>query len=405
MAEPREPVELSGFLGVDQFADDVGLGGSPAPEQRPQSAPTFGVRLSWLPIQLGGDIHLDLGVEAEIAFTPSWTGYGFDGPRPSVFAPVFGMHGNAIIRLGGGWFQPHVTAGGGSATVTSSSKFMADDTDPVFLWGVGASLPAADRWLLRFDARQVIMESSTGGTTRSYEAHVSVGARFGAARRAVIKQVEVVDATPPPPPDGDRDGDGIIDRLDACPDEPGIAATGGCPEPDPDGDGIVGALDQCPDQPEDRDGFQDDDGCPDLDNDGDGIPDAQDACPDEPETFNGYADTDGCADEIPESIKAALRAVSAVKFEAGKVRLSTASKHALDEARLPMLEHPRMKFTITVHADKASDAKAEELARKRADVVKWYLTEQGVAADNLTTVVGPARTDRKAPIVVLSITQ
>ncbi|HLT29420.1 MAG TPA: OmpA family protein [Myxococcaceae bacterium] len=64
---------------------------------------------------------------------------------------------------------------------------------------------------------------------------------------------------------------------------------------DRDGDGIPDDRDQCPDEPEDRDGFQDSDGCPDPDNDGDGIPDELDRCPDlpGPEEFNGCPDTDG----------------------------------------------------------------------------------------------------------------
>jgi outer membrane protein OmpA-like peptidoglycan-associated protein len=65
---------------------------------------------------------------------------------------------------------------------------------------------------------------------------------------------------------------------------------------DRDGDGIPDDEDKCPNEPEDKDGFQDEDGCPDLDNDGDGIPDSRDACPNEKETFNGYQDEDGCPD-------------------------------------------------------------------------------------------------------------
>lgn len=134
---------------------------------------------------------------------------------------------------------------------------------------------------------------------------------------------------------GDRDGDGIPDDKDACPDDPedfdGYQDGDGCPEPDNDGDGIPDVddrcpnvpedfdgdedrdgcpegdkkkdrdgdgipddLDKCPDQAEDRDGFQDEDGCPDPDNDGDGIPDVDDACPDQPEDFDGFEDEDGC---------------------------------------------------------------------------------------------------------------
>ncbi|MEO7121188.1 MAG: thrombospondin type 3 repeat-containing protein, partial [Ginsengibacter sp.] len=43
----------------------------------------------------------------------------------------------------------------------------------------------------------------------------------------------------------DRDGDGIVDSLDACPDQAGTAALHGCP--DRDGDGIADKDDKCPD--------------------------------------------------------------------------------------------------------------------------------------------------------------
>ncbi|MCA9670479.1 MAG: OmpA family protein [Myxococcales bacterium] len=98
----------------------------------------------------------------------------------------------------------------------------------------------------------------------------------------------------------DRDGDGIRDRDDECPDVPedidGFQDQDGCPDPDNDNDGIPDAQDKCPNVPEDIDGFEDHDGCPDLDNDGDGIPDALDKCPNEPEDFDGYKDDDGCPD-------------------------------------------------------------------------------------------------------------
>jgi hypothetical protein len=48
---------------------------------------------------------------------------------------------------------------------------------------------------------------------------------------------------------------------------------------DRDGDGIPDIRDRCPDQPEDFDMWQDADGCPDPDNDGDGVPDEKDNCP------------------------------------------------------------------------------------------------------------------------------
>ncbi len=96
----------------------------------------------------------------------------------------------------------------------------------------------------------------------------------------------------------DRDGDGVEDRDDKCPDVPedrdGFEDEDGCPELDNDKDGIPDKSDRCPDEPEDKDGFQDDDGCPEPDTDGDGIKDAVDKCPDQAEDLNGYQDDDGC---------------------------------------------------------------------------------------------------------------
>jgi outer membrane protein OmpA-like peptidoglycan-associated protein len=102
---------------------------------------------------------------------------------------------------------------------------------------------------------------------------------------------------------GDRDGDGIKDDVDKCPDQPedfdGFQDADGCPDPDNDNDGILDKDDRCPNEPEDRDGDQDEDGCPegsDGDRDGDGIPDKLDKCPDDPEDKDGFEDKDGCPD-------------------------------------------------------------------------------------------------------------
>jgi len=101
-------------------------------------------------------------------------------------------------------------------------------------------------------------------------------------------------------PDPDNDNDGIPDVDDRCPDIPGPRETHGCPSQDGngdrDGDGILDKNDKCPDEPEDKDGFQDADGCPDPDNDKDGIPDKQDQCPNDPEDKDGFQDADGCPD-------------------------------------------------------------------------------------------------------------
>ena len=408
-------LEATGFLGVEQFATDNGLGNALAPEQRPQTAPIFGARITYIALQAGGDIHFDFGGEAELSFTPAWTGYGFETMRPSYFAPVFGYRANLVLRIGGGWFEPHVTGGVGGATVASDSPLMAQETDPVFVWGLGAQFPMGQGWQLRLDGRQLIMESSdcsmnSCGTTSSYELLLGVGIRFGARpnKEPVEEQVVVVNPPPPPPPEPDRDSDadGLPDKLDACPQQMetvnGVEDQDGCPEADPDGDKLVTGIDKCPDRAEDFDKFEDEDGCPDEDNDKDGVADARDACPNEAENKNGIADDDGCVDKIPPAVIESLAAASKAKFDAKSVRVSSRVKTAFDKTLLAMLSYPKLKFVITVHAEKDGEKDAT-LAKKRAENLKGYLLEQGVAMGSLTTVVGPVLTDKKAPIVVVSL--
>ena len=84
----------------------------------------------------------------------------------------------------------------------------------------------------------------------------------------------------------DSDGDGVEDAEDACPEAKGNAVSGGCP--DTDGDGFMDSADLCP-----RDsGIVETEGCPDRDNDC--IADIDDACPDLPgmPAFGGCPDTD-----------------------------------------------------------------------------------------------------------------
>ncbi len=87
----------------------------------------------------------------------------------------------------------------------------------------------------------------------------------------------------------DRDGDGVADAADGCPDQPGLATTGGCP--DADRDGVADPKDRCPFEA----GPSELAGCPQKDADKDGIIDSEDECPTEPGTlqFKGCPDTDG----------------------------------------------------------------------------------------------------------------
>ena len=216
----------------------------------------------------------------------------------------------------------------------------------------------------------------------TYQLMLGVGARFGGASRTAPRlELQVVDAKPPPPPPVTT----AVREVSA-------------PDVDADGDHVFGALDRCPDRAEDLDGFQDDDGCPDDDDDGDGIADAKDACPREAETKNGIADDDGCPDQVPASFVTALTAGAKVRF-AGKASLTPASKAALDKSLAAMLSNPNIKVAITAHPD-SKDKDAADVAARRAEAVKWYLVEQGVAQAQLVTRIGAPV---KAPATVIEL--
>ena len=91
----------------------------------------------------------------------------------------------------------------------------------------------------------------------------------------------------------DADGDGVADSDDACPNEAGLAALGGCP--DGDGDGVADKDDTCPNEA----GLAELAGCPDAD--GDGIADKDDDCPNEA----GVPALNGCPEDAVESTELA----------------------------------------------------------------------------------------------------
>jgi hypothetical protein len=86
-----------------------------------------------------------------------------------------------------------------------------------------------------------------------------------------------------------------LDQAFGVPAFRGVLGFGWAPRShDRDGDGVPDDVDQCPDLPEDRDGIQDQDGCPEDDADGDGVPDDQDACPLKAGVPSGDPHRNGC---------------------------------------------------------------------------------------------------------------
>lgn len=120
-------------------------------------------------------------------------------------------------------------------------------------------------------------------------------------------------------PDPDNDGDTVLDPNDQCPMEAGEPIHNGCPVQDRDLDGVPDRNDQCPDIPEDLDGNEDEDGCPEedrLDQDGDGILDSDDQCPSEPEDIDRFEDDNGCPD-LDNDLDTVLDTMDACPIEPG----------------------------------------------------------------------------------------
>ncbi|MCC6338327.1 MAG: OmpA family protein [Myxococcales bacterium] len=163
-----------------------------------------------------------------------------------------------------------------------------------------------------------------------------------------------------------------------------VAAPPPAPENrDRDGDGIDNASDRCPDLPEDCDQFEDNDGCPELDNDHDLMLDACDKCPGLAEDWNGYQDDDGCPDRKVIIIGESLRIIQLVHFRHGSARVMDVSLPIIDEAAKVLVASPQLELVAIVGHAAVGEPNALELSRKRAEVVRDLLVQRGVAPERL----------------------
>jgi outer membrane protein OmpA-like peptidoglycan-associated protein len=205
-------------------------------------------------------------------------------------------------------------------------------------------------------------------------------------------------------PDPDNDRDGIPDSQDMCPNGPedvdGFKDEDGCPDPDNDLDGIPDKQDKCPNEPEDKDGFEDDDGCPDPDNDQDGILDKNDKCPNEAETINGIDDEDGCpepnAKDQTKVVGDRVLVEPPLRFARGSAKLAPdAVKGLAMSAQRARGIRDVERVVVEVYGDAGSPAaQQEKLAGQRADAVKTAL--EGAGLPGLVVVAGDPGEKRKA---------
>ncbi|MDO6807163.1 DUF5723 family protein [Zobellia galactanivorans] len=209
----------------------------------------------------------------------------------------------------------------------------------------------------------------------------------------------------------DRDGDGIVNRKDDCPDEFGPAENNGCPWPDTDGDEVVDKDDKCPEEA----GEVMNDGCPLVDSDGDDVLDEDDKCPNEP----GAAENEGCpwpdtdndgvldkddecpnemgtvankgcpeAPEVTEEVQKQLNDYAkTILFNSGKASIKSESTAVLVDIISILKEYPDAKFSVEGHTDSiGSKATNQKLSESRAMSVRDFLIKNGIDASRLTAV-------------------
>ncbi|HEY9516657.1 MAG TPA: OmpA family protein [Gemmatimonadaceae bacterium] len=201
----------------------------------------------------------------------------------------------------------------------------------------------------------------------------------------------VVAPEPPVPPvELDSDTDGVLDSADRCPGTPAGTRVdaSGCPVPvDSDGDGVLDSADGCPNT---ATGVRvDAAGCPvPVDSDADGVVDSADKCPNT--TAGTKVDAAGCAVIFEEKKTSVV--LTGVNFEFGKSVLLPEARTVLDQVASSLVANPDVRVEVAGYTDsRGSKAVNLRISQARADAVKAYLVERGVAADRLRSRgYGPA---------------
>lgn len=167
---------------------------------------------------------------------------------------------------------------------------------------------------------------------------------------------------PPPPPPADRDGDGVPDASDGCPDVAGVGTndprTNGCPS----------------------------------DRDQDGALDTVDACPDVAGPANPNPKMNGCP--IAVLTKTQIEINDQIKFRFGRSQLDPASDTVL-QAVLEILKAHREieKVRVEGHTDNVGAAELNRnLSEARATAVTDWLVRHGVDKSRVAAEgFGPSR--------------
>ena len=271
------------------------------------------------------------------------------------------------------WFDPFLQVGGGYAAIDNEGKFRALGGGGVNFWfteNIGINLQTAYHPTFQSDSKEDYFQHAAGITIK-----------FGKKDRDKDGVADKDDLCPDEPgkPElkgcPDRDNDGIADKDDACPDEAGPAEFNGCP--DTDGDGVPDNVDQCKDVA----GPKENNGCPWPDTDGDGVLDKDDECVDVP----GPASNNGCPEVTQEVQKKLNDFARTILFDVNKATIKPQSATVLNQIVDVLNQYKNAKFSIEGYTDISGKRdKNQKLSEDRAYSVKAYLIEKGIDEGRLT---------------------
>jgi OmpA-OmpF porin, OOP family len=212
-----------------------------------------------------------------------------------------------------------------------------------------------------------------GMTTSGFRFGVGGGSGFaqglGSPAARVIASIAY---SPPPDVSHDRDGDGIVDEKDACPDQPGVRtddpATNGCPEPPPPPPPPPVVVPP-----------------PDPDRDKDGILNEVDACPDTPGEPDPDPSKNGCPKATVEH--GAIKIIDQVKFKTDSAEILSESDGILMAVKKILTNHPEIKrVDIEGHTDnRGPAAHNQDLSQRRAAAVQEWLVARDIDKARLTS--------------------
>lgn len=320
------------------------------------------------------------------------TGFGLKGDRTYADGQdsALGLGGDMLLPLASDGIKPFALVGGGYyAQKINGSSEGSGYVDA----GLGLLFPLTSGLDLRTEARYVAVLNDAGAAEPGSDPLYDL--QFGLALQATIGSPVAIDA----------DGDGLVDPYDLCPGTSANVAIDerGCPS-DIDRDRVADYLDRCPATPAGTP--VDTAGCP-FDSDGDGVSDSFDRCPD---TAAGLAvDRAGCAtdadgdgiadmlDRCPATpagvsvdtygcvVEKRATTFELIHFTYAQSKLTKEAKALLVAAAESIQNDPKMRVEIAGYNDPVETADAEaDLSLKRANAVRSFLVEQGVAQGRLT---------------------